>query len=94
MKRRQDRKHLAWVRGLECCVPGCRTGARVDPHHIRTAANAGTGLKPPDRCCAPCCRVHHDEGDRIGWLTFQAKYQIDLSAEAAFCAEASGMEMP
>ncbi len=84
--------HLAFVRSQPCCVPGCRTGAPVQAHHVRTAANAGTGMKPPDATAAPLCAIHHAEHDRIGKRSFAARYGIDLAAEAALLA--AGVEMP
>lgn len=84
-KRPRDLGHLDYIRGLSCCVPGCRTGLPVVPHHVRGNGNSGTGLKPLDRYTAPLCGGiggHHDELHRIGRHTFSAKYDIDLEAVA------------
>lgn len=90
---RRDRKHLKHLGTFACCVPGCE--APAVPHHVRTAANSGMGLKPPDRgCTVPMCHGHHTEGHDRGWLTFQRKYGIDLAAEADFYGRTSGQEMP
>ena len=91
--KRVDLKHRAWIRSLPCCVPGCRQPSV--PHHVRTAANSGTGLKPADiGNTVPMCHAHHAEGHDRGWKAFEAKYNLDLSVEAAWCATASGSEMP
>jgi hypothetical protein len=36
------------------------------------------GLKPADRWAVPLCGVHHAGGHRTGWITFEAKYNVDL----------------
>jgi hypothetical protein len=60
----------------------------VQAHHVRTAANAGTGLKPPDTAAVPLCDQHHYEGHQIGWRTFEARYRVDLAGEARFLGTA------
>ncbi len=90
---RRDPKHLAWVRRQPCCVPGCQR-TQIESHHIRTAANSGTGLKPPDTATVPLCAVHHLQGHSLGWRTFQQAHGIDLTAIAAEYARLSGQEMP
>lgn len=81
---RLDLNYRAFVRSFPCCVEGCRSGMRIDPHHLRTAANSGTGIKPIDRGnLVPICRLHHGEGDFRGWRTFQIMHGIDLAAIAA-----------
>jgi len=90
---RRDPKHLAWVRLQPCCVPGC-SRPQVEAHHVRTAANSGTGLKPPDTATVPLCAVHHLQGHSIGWRTFQDSHGVDLMAIARECAAQSGWEMP
>lgn len=94
-KRRSNPKHLAWVRSQGCVVAdagGC--SGPVHAHHIRTAANSGTGLKPDDRFAVGLCACHHDAVHRYGHLTFQAMYGINLMERAALLAQASGQEMP
>ncbi len=83
--------HLAYVRSLPCCVPDCHQRP-IHAHHVRTAATAGTGMKPPDTDAVPLCYAHHDEHHRIGWRTFHARYGVDLAAEARLCA--TGQPMP
>jgi hypothetical protein len=91
MKRR-NRRHLDWIRTLPCCVPGCQRPCI--PHHVRTAANSGTALKPPDTETVPLCHEHHQELHDKGRITFQRKHAVDLAEIAAWCAAASGTEMP
>jgi hypothetical protein len=79
-KRPRDEVHLDYVRSLPCCVPGCRSFGESDPHHIRTAATAGTGMKPNDMGhTIPLCHAHHIEHHQIGRHTFARKYSIDLA---------------
>lgn len=78
---RSDPKHLAFVRSQPCCVPGC-TRTPVQPHHVRTAANSGTALKPPDTETVPLCVAHHAEGHRTGWRTFEDRHGVDLAWHA------------
>ena len=84
-------KHLEWIKKQPCLVRGCFY--KADPHHVRTAANSGTGMKPTAYDTVPLCRIHHVESHR-GARTFQRRYGLDLSAEAAFYARVSGTEMP
>ena len=75
-------RHRRWVRAHGCCVPGC-LARHVDFAHLRSAANAGTGLRPHDIFGVSLCRKHHDEQHRIGADAFGDKYGIDLWALAA-----------
>jgi hypothetical protein len=50
--------------------------------HVRTAANAGTGMKPSDAYTCSGCTEHHRECHRIGEKSFEAKYKINLMALA------------
>lgn len=75
-------RHRRFVRSFCCCVPGCRA-QQTELAHIRTAANAGTGLKPHDAHAVPLCRNHHREQHDCGAETFQDRHGIDLEAVAA-----------
>ena len=78
----KNRKHEAWIRSLTCSVLVCGgCFGPVAPHHIRTAANSGTGMKPDSAWCVPLCVAHHDEYHR-GKQTFERKYGIDLGLYA------------
>jgi hypothetical protein len=83
---RKNPAHLGWLRTLPCTVKGWPCSKEIHAHHIRTAATAGTGIKPPDADAVPLCSTHHDEGHRHGWETFQNKYQINLRGRAAALA--------
>lgn len=60
---------------------------------MRTAANAGIGIKTDDRATVPLCRAHHEEGHQHGWRTFEAKHGIDLARLAAVYAAGSGCDL-
>ena len=64
-KRREgnDAKHLALLRQLPCCIPGCRSRPPNDPHHLRSGpahAERAFGRKSTDRRAVPACRQHHE----------------------------------
>lgn len=82
-------KHLAWIRRLPCAVRGSDCQGPVHAHHVRSAANSGTGMKPADRFTIPVCARHHDEGHRTGWISFESKYGISLHNLATKLAAAS-----
>lgn len=86
---RQCASHRAWVRNQHCVVLRVECSKTHHAHHVRTAATAGTGMKPPDADCVCLCAVHHSEGHRTGWQTFQTKYGVDLQALAADYARRS-----
>lgn len=69
--------HARWIRSLGCCVPGCRR-TPIHAHHVRSAATAGTGMKPSPEHLVNCCFFHHQEGHQIGWRTWERKYRILL----------------
>ena len=81
-------RHRRWVKAHGCCVPGCKAHA-VDFAHLRSAANAGTGVRPHDIFGVSLCRTHHDEQHRIGTEAFSDKHKIDLWAVAAEFARRS-----
>ena len=81
-------KHRRWVKSHGCCVPGC-PASQVEFAHLRSAANAGTALKPHDMFGISLCRGHHDEQHRLGAAAFGRKYQIDQWALAAEFAQRS-----
>jgi hypothetical protein len=75
-------KHRRFVRSRHCVVPGCQA-VDIQCCHIRSAALAGTGLKPPDWKTFPACTNHHAEQHQVGQGTFEDRYGIDLDAIAA-----------
>lgn len=85
--RERSAPHLAWLRKLPCCVPGCRWSP-VEAHHVREGGGA-MGLKPPDTACVPVCHYHHAEVHWRGALSWEATHGLDLGALAGRYAEAS-----
>src|SRR5574337_1747269 len=84
-------KHMAWVRRVFVCA-AWKSDECEGPnhaHHVRSAATAGTGMRPSDLDVVPLCAHHHEEGHRIGWETFERKYEVNLLAEAQKLAKAS-----
>lgn len=76
--------HLAWVRGFACIVFGRdECDGKIQAHHVSENGNAGMGVKAPDSDAVPLCVKHHEEGHRIGWTSFAAKYGVDMLAHAA-----------
>jgi hypothetical protein len=69
--------HRAWVRGHQCCVPGCNE-TPIECAHVRKGTDGGTGLKPSDTWVISLCGRHHSEQHRIGEDIFAAKYGLDL----------------
>jgi hypothetical protein len=69
-------------------VPGCNA-AIVGFAHLRSASNAGKGLKPHDAFGVSLCRHHHVEQHSLGVDAFDRKYGIDLWALAAEFARRS-----
>jgi hypothetical protein len=84
--KREWPRHRKFVRSFVCAVPGC--GKRSVCAHLRTAANAGTGLKPGDWDTVPLCNEHHAEQEGRT-ESFCRKYRIDLWALAAELARRS-----
>ena len=77
--------HLSWVRSLGCGIQGCHERP-IHAHHNRSAATAGTGVKPGDANVINLCWRHHAEGHQTGWKTFEKKYSVDLQEHATFLA--------
>lgn len=75
---RENPEHLDWIRKLPCAVHNHTCSKVRHAHHVRSAATAGTGMKPPDADTVCLCSIHHDEGHRIGWQSFQIRYGIGL----------------
>ena len=84
--------HLAFVRSQGCVV---RTKARtecrgpIEAHHVRTAANSGIGMKPPDDSAVGLCMRHHRALHGVGRRTFETTYGVDLIEEARWLARIS-----
>jgi len=72
-------RHRAWVRRHGCCVPGCQ-GMPIEFAHLRTAANSGVGLKPPDWCGISLCMAHHSLFHNVGHSTGAKQCGTSLGA--------------
>jgi hypothetical protein len=86
--KREWPRHRKFVRSFGCCVPGCEDGP-IEFAHVRSAANAGTSLRPHDAFAISLCTSHHREQHNIGQPAFERKYGIDMSALAASFVKAS-----
>lgn len=75
-------RHLAWIRSQPCAVLRLSCSKVMHAHHVRSAATAGTGMKPSDADTVPLCSTHHDEFHRIGVISFRDKYGVDLRSLA------------
>ena len=80
---------LEIIRAMGCCVTGCWY-TPIHLHHVRTAANSGTGMKPSDDFVVGICAHHHRQGHNIGWKKFQKVYRVDLMALAKELAQIDG----
>jgi len=81
-----DRAHLSYVRAAGCVVrptPTDRCFGPVEAHHVRTAANAGMGMRPGDQHAVGLCARHHRALHATGRRTFETLHGLDLAAEAA-----------
>lgn len=91
---KRNPRYLAAVRALPCSVPDCRTTEPVHAHHVRTAANSGTGLKPPDDQTVPLCQFHHLCVHEMGAATFQRRYLVNFEEAVRFTQQAVRQPMP
>lgn len=97
--KRKDRpgnseKHLALIRTLPCCIPGCTT-VGCDPHHLKQTGTQerGMGMRSPDRWAVPLCRRHHDEVERVASRS-EIKWFADRGIEPLELANALWMVSP
>lgn len=83
--------HLAHIRSLECSVAykGPHCSSRMEAHHVSEDGNAGMGIKCGDDSVVPLCASHHTQLHRIGRVTFESAYGVDLSKIAAALWQAS-----
>ena len=80
--------HRNFVRSHNCCVPGC-AARPIEVAHVRVGTGGGIAMKPADRWCLSLCRDHHSEQHRIGEVSFQKRYGIDMKALAGEFVKAS-----
>jgi hypothetical protein len=61
----------------------------IEVSHLRTAANAGTGIKPHDGFAVSMCHGHHMEFHQHGPMIFEARHKVNLKALAASFVKSS-----
>lgn len=79
----RNERYLDYIRGHVCLVNGTHhheCGGRTEAAHIE---GHGTGIKADDTKTVPLCSHHHAHQHRMGILTFQQNYNVDLEYEAA-----------
>lgn len=85
-------QHLAWLRGFDCSIAG-KDGhvcsGRIEAAHVRRGTEGGTSLKPTDFHAIPLCSAAHAEQHRLGEVSFERRYGIDMKAIAEGMAKRS-----
>ena len=85
----EDPAYRRWLRENCKCVVCKKLGVaqaftqqftKIEAAH---SASGGMGTKAPDSTCAPLCMGHHQQSHSMGMPRFEARYGIDLKAEAA-----------
>jgi hypothetical protein len=84
----RSRVHRQWVCDLGCGISGCHERP-IHAHHHRSAATAGTAVKPGDEWVVNLCWKHHAEGHNGGWKTFERRNGVDLADHAMWLAAQS-----
>ena len=73
-------QHLQWLRGRPCLIEG-RAGhvctGRMEASHSDADGSKGMGLKAHDFTAVPLCSGAHQEKDRIGLRTWEARYGVN-----------------
>lgn len=99
--RREWPRHRRFVKSHECLVNGCdlydagpgafpaKCGGVIEFAHVRSAANAGTGLRPFDWFGVPLCSIHHKWQHDHGADTFMLITGLDLWRFAKMFADRS-----
>lgn len=67
----------AWIRSLDCCVPGC-WGQPIEAAHAKSRGAGGTREH-----LVALCSAHHRESHDLGARSWGSKYGLDLLAVAA-----------
>lgn len=81
-------KHLAAIRKLPCCIPGCSV-VGSDAHHLKATGARGAGMRSPDKFAVPLCHFEHHLGgvEKIGSKS-ELKWFSDKGIEALDLANA------
>lgn len=80
---KRSRGHIQWLRGRPCILsgkPGHECAGRMEAAHYDGAGGKGTALKVSDAHAFPACSDAHAELHRIGQLTWQARWKVNLMA--------------
>jgi len=88
-KMRRHPKHLQWIRGFMCCVPGC-DNRDIQAAHVSWGYPEGTPewqkaagkIKAHDKFTVSLCLYHHAEQHKLGYGSFNVKYGLYLPALA------------
>lgn len=78
-----SRERREWLHRLPCCITGDapQWGVKIDAVHVK---GGGAGRKADASLVVPMSATLHREMHRIGQKSFEAKYKVDLLAQAAF----------
>ena len=74
-------KHLSFIRRTYVCA-AWKSGECEGPNHAHHVTAGGMGMKCSDFDAVPLCARHHQILHDSGKQTFEAKYAVDLLAEA------------
>lgn len=84
----RSRKWLQYVKSLPSVVSGQPAD---DPHHIKGYSHltgSGGAIKGDDLFVIPLTRQEHDEGDRIGWESWERVHGSQLEHWARIVRQA------
>lgn len=73
-------QHLQWLRGRPCLLadkPGHVCTGRMEASHSDADGSKGMGLKSHDFTAVPLCSGAHQEKDRIGLRTWEARWDVN-----------------
>jgi hypothetical protein len=71
---------LQWIRGRNCYAGLGREhtcSGKIQAAHVDYAGGKGMATKVADRHCVPLCEGHHVEQHRLGWQSFEVKYNTN-----------------
>ena len=86
----RDRKHMAALCKLPCCIPDCGWQSGP-PHHLLRGSDKCGGRRAGDNFALPMCHKHHHELHMDGnEPRFLASHGIDGPALAKALYEATG----
>jgi len=88
-ERRVWPKHRKFIEAQRCIVSRVDCAGDVVAAHVRSAANAGVGLKPHDHFTVPLCAMCHALQHQIGQSEFERRFGVNLMETARMFAERS-----